>query len=131
MHHVMNPRGTTRWTFLPSIALALAVGLSLFSQQPAEEPRPGKYRILSYGGTKSPPLYLGYFVLEGKTYKAFLPGDKLSGEGQWSYDAVKHSVIWESGPYKNVWGGAFTIDREGKTHKIRLKSTTIATLSAD
>lgn len=94
-------------------------------------PRPGKYRIMSYGRTGAPPLYLGYFVLEGKTYKAFLPGDKPSGEGTWSFDAARRSVVWESGPYQGTWGGEFTVEREGKTHKIRLKSTTIATNSSD
>lgn len=110
------------------LLLALAPG---FMAQEAAGPRAGKYRVLSYGATNRPPLYLGYFVLEGATYKAYLPGDKLSGEGTWKFDAAKQSVIWESGPYKDVWGGAFQVDREGKTHKIRLKSTTIGTNSTD
>ena len=33
--------------------------------------------------------------------------------------------------YEKVWDGGFEEDREGKTHKIRLKRTTIATNSID
>lgn len=80
-----------------------------------------------------PPLNLGYVILEkGGTYKVFLPGDKPAGDGQYSYNADKKAVVWETGPYeKDKFGGAFEIDREGKTHKIRLKRTTIATNSTD
>jgi hypothetical protein len=95
-------------------------------------PRPGKYTIYSYGATNRPPLVLGYFVLEKDgTYKAFLPGDKAAGEGHYSYDSEKKAVVWKDGPYEKEWGGEFSIDREGKTHKIRLKKTTIATNSTD
>ncbi len=98
---------------------------------PAAGPRNGKYRILSYGRTGNAPLVLGYFVLTDGAYKAFLPGDKLSGEGKYTYHADSKSVTWDTGPYAGVWGGKFEIDREGKTHKIRMKSTTIGTNSTD
>lgn len=98
----------------------------------ATGPRPGKYLILSYGATNRPPLVLGYVILEGgTTYNVFLPGDKPAGSGKYSYDATKKAVIWETGPYVKEFGGGFEIDREGKTHKIRLKRTTIATNSTD
>lgn len=101
------------------------------AKQEAATPRLGKYLIHSYGATSSPPLYLGYFLLEeGGKYKAFLPGDKPSGEGAYTYDAEKKTVVWKSGPYVEVWGGEFTVEREGKTHKIRLKKSTVATNSA-
>ncbi len=87
---------------------------------------------MTYGAPTSPPIFLGSFVLAaGNTYKAFLPGEKLSGEGRYAYDATTHTVSWTSGPYAGVWGGEFTVEREGKTHKIRLKSNTIATNSTD
>jgi hypothetical protein len=95
-------------------------------------PRAGKYLILSYGATNRPPLNLGSCVLsEGGKYQAFLPGDKPQGEGTYSYDAGKREVTWKTGPYVGQWEGKFEIDREGKTHKIRLKRTTIATNSTD
>lgn len=98
----------------------------------AAGPRLGKYIILSYGATGRPPLVLGSLVLEdGGKYKAFLPGDKPAGEGSYTYDAANHQVVWKDGPYKGDFGGGFEIDREGKTHKIRLKRTTIATNSTD
>ncbi len=70
-------------------------------------------------------------VLAGGSYKAYLPGDKLTGEGKYTYHADTKSVSWDTGPYVGVWGGTFQIDREGKTHKIRMKSTTIGTNSTD
>jgi hypothetical protein len=95
-------------------------------------PRAGKYLILSYGATNRPPLVLGSCVLsEGGKYEAFLPGDNSQGEGTYTYDAAKREVTWKTGPYVGQWEGKFEIDREGKTHKIRLKRTTIATNSTD
>jgi hypothetical protein len=93
----------------------------------AKGPRPGKYRIMSYAATNKPPLHLGSFVLGAGTYKAYLPGDKPQGEGEYTYDAATHHVTWKTGPYAGTWSGTFTSERNGKTHKIRLKPTTIAT----
>jgi hypothetical protein len=90
-------------------------------------PRNGKYTISSFGAVGNTALYLGYFVLTDGSYKAYLPGDKIQGEGKYSYDKTKHEVTWVSGPYAGVWGGAFTIEEGGKRHKLRLRSTTVAT----
>ena len=115
------------------VALTTAAWIpAVRGDEPATGPRPGKYLILSYGATNRPPLILGYVVLEGgTTYNVFLPGDKPAGSGKYSYDAAKKAVVWETGPYVKEFGGGFEIDREGKTHKIRLKRTTIATNSTD
>ena len=78
-----------------------------------------------------PPLHLGYFVMDRNSYKAYLPGDKLSGSGQWQFDAAKKEVIWKSGPYKGVWEGGFKVDRGGKTHNIKMKRGTFGTNSID
>ena len=94
-------------------------------------PRPGKYTIMSYGATGKPPLVLGSFVLGRGSYEAFLVGGRSTGSGRYDYNAATHTVNWSSGPYAGVWGGAFTVEREGKTHKIRMKSTTIATNSVN
>jgi len=116
-----------------SLALSAVVWIpAARADDAATGPRPGKYLILSYGATNRPPLNLGYVILEGgTTYKVFLPGDKPAGTGKYSYDAAKKAVVWETGPYVKEFGGGFEIDREGKTHKIRLKRTTIATNSTD
>lgn len=114
--------------------LALIIALPAFpasAQDLAKGPRAGMYRIMAYGAVKSPPIFLGHFTLVSGTYKAYLPGSKLSGEGRYAYSAADHKVTWQSGPYAGVWAGDFTIEREGKTHKLRLKSTTIATNSTD
>ena len=98
----------------------------------ADEPRMGKYLINSYGPPPSVPIFLGHFLLEtGGTYNAYLPSGKMTGEGNYSYDAAKKAVAWTSGPYKDQWGGEFTVEREGKTHKIRLRRTAVATNSTD
>jgi hypothetical protein len=45
---------------------------------------------------------------------------------------ISSTVQWLSGPCKDSnWSGTFTTEREGKTHKIRLRSGTIATNNAD
>jgi hypothetical protein len=90
-------------------------------------PRNGKYMIYSFGAVGNAPLFLGYFVLADGSYKAFLPGDKVYGEGKYSYDKAKHEVTWLSGPYAGAYGGTFTVESGGKRHKLRLKSTTVAT----
>ena len=92
----------------------------------AATPRNGKYTIYSYGAVGNAPIYLGYFILKDGTYKAFLPGDKVHGEGKYSYDSSKHEVTWISGPYAGAYGGTFTLEMGGKRHQLRLKSTTIA-----
>ncbi|MBE7462384.1 MAG: hypothetical protein HS116_02715 [Planctomycetes bacterium] len=96
-------------------------------------PRLGTYVIQSYGAVGRPPLVLGSLVLEaGGVYKVLLPGGKPGGEGKYAYDAATKTVTWQGGPYEaDKFGGEFTVEREGKTHKIRLKRTTIATNSTD
>lgn len=101
---------------------------------PDDAPRLGKYRILSYGAVGKPPLVLGSFELKkGNVYEVFLPGGRSTGEGTYAFDAAAKAVVWKTGPYamEKGWGGAFEVDREKKTHKIRLKRTTIGTNSLD
>jgi hypothetical protein len=120
--------------FAPTLVFAVSLlSVALAQGQEAKDgPRKGKYFIQSYGAPGNPPLVLGSFELgDGKTYKAYLPGGKLSGEGTYEYDAGTKTVTWKTGPYVKVWEGAFTIEREGKTHQIRLKRSTIASNSTD
>ncbi len=105
-----------------------------WQSQAGQEPRLGKYGIYSYGAVGNPPLYLGHFVLlsAGKYKVSRTSKEDYYGEGTYRFDAGTSTVTWLSGPFKeNGWGGEFTIDREGKTHKIRLKRTTIGTNSID
>ncbi len=94
-------------------------------------PRLGKYYVLSYGAASSPPIHLGYFqLLAGGKYQYYDTGGNLLGTGTYSFGG--NTVEWTSGIFRdNGWGGEFTIEREGKTHKIRLKSNTIGTNSTD
>lgn len=100
----------------------------------AVAPRPGKYNILSYGATGNPPLFLGHIEIQdgGKYRISRRSSGEYYGEGTFSFDAATSTVTWLTGPCKDDgWSGTFTIEREGKTHKIRLKRTTIATNSTD
>lgn len=103
-----------------------------FKADLAGGPRLAKYSILSYGNIRN-PLRLGELELKaGGKYRYAQNGGKLIGEGDYSYDAGTKTVTWKSGPLKESgWGGAFEIDREGKTHKIRLNRVTIAVHSTD
>ena len=96
----------------------------------AAGPRPGKYNISSYGAVGRPPLFLGHIELQaGGKYRISRRSEgDYYGEGTYALDAAGSAVKWLSGPCKDDgWSGAFTIERDGKTHKIRLRSTTIAT----
>ena len=109
------------------VILLVAVVARVQAEDPGDtSPRNGKYTIYSYGAVGNAPLFLGSFVLADGSYKAFLPGDKLQGEGKYSYDKAKHEVTWISGPYAGVWGGTFTLERGGKRHQLRMRSSTIA-----
>ena len=97
-------------------------------------PRLGKYSIFSYGAPTNPPIYLGHVeLLAGGKYRASrTSGGEYYGSGDYRFDASSASVQWTSGPFReNSWTGQFTAERDGKTHKIRLARTTVATNSLD
>jgi hypothetical protein len=96
---------------------------------PATGPRLGDYGILSYGNPAYPPTRLGKITLSaGGAYRFYGNGDKLLGEGRYSYAADK--VTWLTGILNTQgWGGAFEVSRAGRTHGIRLKRGTVATNS--
>ena len=105
----------------PEVKEALAAG-----------PRMGKYIVRSFGRAGSPAIMLGYLVLEPNgVYKQLLPGSKSAGEGTYTYDAGTQTLTWTTGPYAGTMGGKFYVEREGKTHRIYLKSTTSAFNSSD
>ena len=94
-------------------------------------PRTGSYTILSYGHNNA-PTRLGYFTLSASTYAYYDMGKKLIGRGTYTYSVTDKALTWTSGPFKDSnSGGNFEIDRAGKTHKIRLNTTTIGSNSTD
>lgn len=115
------------------VCVSSAGGADAVNQEPGKgvSLRAGKYTILSYGATGKPPLALGSFVLGNGSYEAFLVGGKSAGKGRYDYSPETHTLKWSSGPYAGVWEGDFTVERQGKTHKIRMKRTTIATNSVE
>jgi hypothetical protein len=94
-------------------------------------PRNGLYIILSYGNP-SAPIRIGYFELANGEYTYYTLGKKVIGKGTYAYNSENKTVQWKTGPFKDAnWGGSFEIDREGKTHKIRLNRATIGSNSTD
>ena len=91
----------------------------------ASGPRAGDYSILSYLNPRN-PLRLGRINLSSPgRYRFYNNGNRLLGEGTYSYSAGQ--VSWKSGILgRQGWGGGFEVDGGGRDHKIRLKSGTIA-----
>lgn len=99
----------------------------------AGKPRLGKYLIYSYGAANN-PLFLGHFeLMSGGRYRASRSSKgSYYGSGKYSYIAKTKSIKWLTGPYvKDKWSGNFSVTREGKTHNIRLYSSTNASNSSD
>ncbi len=93
-------------------------------------PRSGRYTILSYG--RGNPLTLGYFDLNNGKYTYYDAGINPIGKGTYLYDEGSKQVVWQSGPLKDYGASAgFKIEREGKTHSIRLKYSTYGFNSTD
>ena len=94
-------------------------------------PRNGSYTILSYGNVTN-PITIGYFDLDNGTYTYYDAGKNVRGRGTYVYSANTKQVQWQSGPLKEYGEvSSFEIDREGKTHKIRLNTATIGSNSLD
>ena len=94
-------------------------------------PRNGRYIILSYGNVTN-PITIGYFDLENGNYTYYDAGKNVRGSGSYVYSADTKQVQWQSGPLKDYGEVSnFEIDREGKTHKIRLNRVTIGSNSVD
>ena len=101
------------------------------SKVSAESPRNGTYIILSYGNPTN-PIRIGYFDLKDGQYTYYDLNKKQIAKGTYSYDSKNKMITWKTGPFKTAkWNGSFEIDREGKTHKIRLNSATIGSNSSD
>ena len=107
--------------------LGFAVAAIAFGQQ-NQGPRLGKYNIYSYGRVNAPPLFLGHLeLMAGSKYRVSRTSSgPYYGEGTWTFDAAGSAIKWNSGPYATEeWRGGFRI--EGATHRIELRSRTIAT----
>jgi hypothetical protein len=106
------------------------------SAQPAVNPggpRLGKYTMLSFGAG-SVPIYLGRIDLSagGHYGVSNTSTGPYYGEGTYTFDVTNARVVWLTGPlHDQGWQGAFTVERGGKTHKIRVRPTTVATNSTD
>lgn len=94
-------------------------------------PRNGEYIILSYGSPTN-PIRIGYFQLKDGQYIYYNMSKKVLGQGSYTYNSQNKNVEWKNGPFSEAkWAGSFEIDREGKTHKIRLNRVTIGSNSID
>lgn len=94
-------------------------------------PRNGRYTILSYGSVTN-PITIGYFDLANGNYTYYDAGKNVRGRGTYVYSGDTKQVQWQNGPMKDFGEVSnFEIDREGKTHKIRLNRVTIGSNSVD
>ena len=83
----------------------------------AGKPRNGKYVCLLYNGGAG--QFEWYLTISSGAYQQTRPD--LAG-GTYSYDAGGRALTFTSGPYShNNWIGLFSVEREGKTHKIVLR----------
>jgi hypothetical protein len=89
-------------------------------QASAAEPRAGRYVCLGYNGGAA-GTFRWYLDIDGSGgYQQATPD--LPG-GTYSFDAAASALSFESGPYaENGWFGRFSVEREGLTHKIVLRS---------
>ena len=94
-------------------------------------PRNGRYIILSYGSVTN-PITGGFLDLNNGSYQYLNGAKKVTGQGNYKYDPANKKVFWLSGPLTQFGkSSGFEIDREGKTHKLRLMNATIASNSTD
>jgi hypothetical protein len=119
----------TRW--LPARYLR-PLSKPLPASAAAGEPRLGRYQMLSYGNPSN-PIRIGHIELvSGGAYRYYNAGGRQLGTGKYAFDATRQNVVWRDGLLREQgWTGTFTIEREGKTHKIRLMRTTIAVNNTD
>ncbi len=94
----------------------------------ATAPRFGRYQVHRYGKPATPPVRLGYFeLLPRGDYRYYGNTGRMMGAGRYTFSSEK-GVQWLSGPFQQFrWGGKFTREQGGKTHKIQLQATTVGT----
>ncbi|MEI7932693.1 MAG: hypothetical protein WCI21_06530 [Alphaproteobacteria bacterium] len=84
----------------------------------ATAPRPGKYTCMGYNGV-SFGMFRWYLTIDGHTYKQTKPD---LAAGAYTFNPTTKILTFTSGPYvANNFLGKFSVEREGKTHKIILR----------
>ncbi len=83
----------------------------------ADSPRPGRYVCMGYNGGVG--QFRWYLQLGAGTYQQKTPD---LAAGRFSFDRGARELTFQSGPYSRLnWIGLFTVEREGKTHRIVLR----------
>lgn len=83
----------------------------------ASAPRAGKYTCMGYNGGAG--QFRWYLQIDGKTYHQLTPNLR---SGSYSYSSATRKLSFNTGPYAgNGWIGLFSVEREGRTHKIVLR----------
>jgi len=84
----------------------------------ASSPRAGKYVCMGYNGGAG--QFRWYLQLGKGSYQQLSPN---LAAGKYSFNTATKRLEFTSGPYKaNNWIGLFSVEREGKTHKIVLRN---------
>jgi hypothetical protein len=94
-----------------------AAALKAAAAGSAESPRPGRYACKGYGGGAG--QFRWYLQLTANGYQQKTPD---LAAGSYSFDKASKRLTFRSGPYSRLnWIGLFTVEREGKTHRIVLR----------
>jgi hypothetical protein len=85
-----------------------------------DSPRPGRYVCMGYNGGAG--QFRWYLQLTANGYQQKTPD---LAPGSYSFDKAARRLTFRSGPYSTLnWIGLFTVEREGKTHRIVLRDRT-------
>lgn len=110
--------------FTALLGLLVACDPGAFAQEKKVAPRLGKYTVTFFSGPTRSPVFLHTLeLLPDMKYKVYNLGDKVIGEGTYSFAGEK--VTWETGYYKDEkYGGTFSVS--GNRHQIHMKDRVYA-----
>lgn len=115
-YYVRYDSGTSQWIKAGNIR-ARAGAAPRARAAAANAPRAGRYVCMGYNGGIG--MFRWYLTISGNAYRQTRPD--LAG-GAFQYNAGARTLTFTSGPYaRNNWIGLFSVEREGKTHKIVLR----------
>ncbi|HWA61359.1 MAG TPA: hypothetical protein VG939_08285 [Caulobacteraceae bacterium] len=109
--------GTQQWVKAANVRAAAGGGSAgVASVARASAPRSGRYVCMGYNGGAG--MFRWYLAIDGGRYQQQTP---TLAPGAYAYDAASRTLVFTSGPYQANWVGQFSVEREGRTHKIVLR----------
>jgi hypothetical protein len=109
--------GTDQWIRASNIRARPGSRRDVVNAASSSGPRAGKYICMGYNGGAG--MFRWYLYLGGGAYRQRTPD--LPG-GSYTYNLAQQRLSFTSGPYKaDNWIGLFSVERDGKTHKVVLR----------